>query len=333
MPHSLNTAARRALQPLWNGLDGLRHACVSGVVLAVSGGPDSLALLEAWVRYRHRTASVVCVVDHGRRASSSSEALAVCTRAKALGMDALAASIVVERGDEASLRHARYDALQQAARDRGFGAIMLAHHRGDVAEGVLLHLTGQGGGRGGRAPRAVEVHDSGIARLRPFLGLAKADLQRSLDSLGIGDAVIDEDDLAGKNARGRLRLNVLGPLAAARSAVEVALARHALRLREDDDFIEAQVPDVDVVDAALPPAVLRRWLRRRIGSLASDPRTGPGAIDTVLRLASTGQSGCVSVRGGIVQIRRSSRGHEVAVEAGAGHSQKQAVTFRSDRSG
>lgn len=288
----------------------------------MSGGPDSRALLEAWARYRHPSVSVVCVVDHGRRPSSAVEAGRVCRRALELGLESEAVTLALQHGDEATMREARYDALQQVADRRGLGGILLAHHLGDVAEGLLLHLVGQGGGRGGRSPRPVEPHDSGIVRIRPFLGLTKACLQASLDSIAVDDVVIDEDDAAGTNARGRLRLTVLGPLASLRPAIEEALARHARLLREDDDLIEGLVPGSPTVPASLPAPVLRRWLRRRIQELAADPRTAGDAIDTALRLAAAGDTGSVSVRGGTVQIRRTPTGPEVAVEAGAGQSPK-----------
>jgi hypothetical protein len=70
----------------------------------------------------------------------------------------------------------------------------------------------------------------------------------------------------------------------------------------------------------LPPAILRRWLRRRIAALGDDPRTSPAAIDTVLRLAATGATGAVDVRGGIVWIRRTADGHRLAVEPVRGQS-------------
>ena len=138
----------------------------------------------------------------------------------------------------------------------------------------------------------------------------------------LDDVVIDEDDAAGTNARGRLRLTVLGPLASSRPAIEAALARHARLLREDDDLIEGLVPSDPTVPATLPPPLLRRWLRRQIQQLAPDPRTAGDAIDTALRLAASGEAGSVSVRGGTVQIRRTPTGLEVAVEAGAGQSPK-----------
>jgi len=320
MGPELDTRARRALQPLWNALDDVADACSGGVVLAISGGPDSRALLEAFARWRNRPERVVVVaVDHGVRAAARAEAAAVVVRAGALGLEGRVATLTGVAPDEAALRTARHRALAEAAAAADVGAVVYAHHRGDVAEGVLLHLDGQGGGRGGMAPRPIAVID-GVARVRPFLDLEKATLGLALAGLGIDDAVIDEDDVAGRNARARLRARMLEALGDARPGVEAALARHARLLREDDDVLEGLVPADDAVDADLPPAILRRWLRRRIAALGDDPRTSPAAIDTVLRLAATGGTGAVDVRGGTVWIRRTAIGRRLAVEPARGQS-------------
>jgi tRNA(Ile)-lysidine synthase TilS/MesJ len=195
----------------------------------------------------------------------------------------------------------------------------LAHHRGDVAEGVLLHLAGLGGGRGGAAPRAVTTTDDGVAVVRPFLGLTKAALRAALDGLGVDDVVVDEDDVAGRNARGWLRNRVLAPLAERRRDLEEALARHGQRLREDDDVLDALVPDDDVVDAILAPALLRRWLKRRVARFASDPRSSPRAMDEVVRLAASGEMGVVALRGCRAEIRLHGGRREVAVVAASTH--------------
>jgi tRNA(Ile)-lysidine synthase TilS/MesJ len=324
MGHDLDTRARRALQPLWNALDAVADACADGAVLAVSGGPDSRALLEAFARWRRRPGRIeVVAVDHGLRVAARMEAAAVVARAGALGLEGRVVTLAGLKPDEASLRAARHEALRAVAVTLAVSAVVYAHHRGDVAESVLLHLAGQGGGRRGRAPRTVEVVD-GIARVRPFLALDKATLGHALLDLGIDDAVVDEDDVAGRNARARLRGRMLEVLGDTRPEVEAALARHARLLREDDDLIEALVPDDGVVDAGLPPAILRRWLRRRIAALGDDPRTSPAAIDTVLRIAATGGTGAVCVRGGVVWIRRTADGHRLAVEPVRGQSPQMA---------
>ncbi len=317
----IDTNTRRALQPLWNALDEVKDAVFDGAVLGVSGGPDSRALLESWALWGNRPqTTTVCCVDHGVREGSAAEAHAVVARASTLGLDGHIANIVAAKGDEASLRTARYQTLHDLARARGYSTVVVAHHEGDVAEGLLLHVAGQGGGRFGRAPRTVEIFDDGVRRVRPFLRVTRTTLHAALTALGITDVVVDSDDVAGRNARARLRQRLLAPLQEARPDVEAALARHARLLRDDDDVLEGLVPDTNVVEASLAPALLRRWLRRQIGAHVDDPRTSAAAIDTVLSLAARGQPGKVAVRGGEVTLSRVQGTLMVAVGDRAGQS-------------
>lgn len=319
------TARRRALQPLRSALLAVGEALSPRAVLAISGGPDSRALLETWpgtfaTGVAHVDA-VVVVVDHQQRPGSADEALAVVARARALGLSGRVMTVHPPRGDEGTLRRLRYAALRQVAADVGAAAIVTAHHEGDVAEGVLMHLAGVGGGRRGRAPLPVERRSDGPALVRPFLGLKKSTLRAALDALGVSDVVVDADDAVGKNARARLRLSLLALLGDERPAIETALARHGRLLREDDDVLDTLVPDADVVAAALAPALLRRWLRRQIAALGDDPRTAAAAIDDVIRLAAARSDAAVSVRGGTVQIQGHGDGRLVAVIPSAGQSQ------------
>ena len=78
------------------------------------------------------------------------------------------------------------------------------------------------------------------------------------EAVGVVDVVVDEDDVAGKNARSQVRRQLLEPLQEMRSDVEEALARHARQRRDDDDVLESLVPDTREVDVTLAPALLRR---------------------------------------------------------------------------
>ena len=104
------THARRLVQPLWNALDAtVVDDLPRGLVLCVSGGPDSRALLEAlatW-RRRHDGRIVVASVDHGRRAGARAEVDAVVARAHALAFEAHAVVVHAAHDDEAHLRAAR----------------------------------------------------------------------------------------------------------------------------------------------------------------------------------------------------------------------------------
>ncbi|HEY4222182.1 MAG TPA: ATP-binding protein, partial [Myxococcota bacterium] len=108
------------MQPLWSALDA--HVGARAAVLAVSGGPDSRALLEVVARWPGRSHVVVTVasVDHGTRPESGAEADAVVARAHALGFDAVVLRLDFAHGrGEGPLRDARYRALFHAAAQRG----------------------------------------------------------------------------------------------------------------------------------------------------------------------------------------------------------------------
>lgn len=296
-------------------------------MLAVSGGPDSRSLLEAFARWPGRlsacgAAVVVVSVDHQRQTVSAAAAAAVGLRAQSLGLPHEVVVVSPPAGDEQTLRRARYAGLAEVAHRRSMGVVVTAHQRGDVAEGLLLHLAGQGGGRGGRAPDVVMPLSAGVSIVRPFLALSRATLQAALDALGIDDVVVDEDDAAGKNARAAIRLHILAPLQGKRADVETALARHARHRAYDDALIEPLIPTSSVVDASLAPALLRRWLLRQVALHVDDPRTAPAALDDVLRLCALGRPGRVDLRGSHAKIwRERGRGLVVAVIAAAGQSE------------
>ncbi|MBU1174818.1 MAG: tRNA lysidine(34) synthetase TilS, partial [Alphaproteobacteria bacterium] len=146
------TVAATANGPVTPGeLPGLFDAlqCYDRVYLAVSGGVDSTALMHlavAWQRQGHRSVAIaVLSVDHGLRPEARREAEAVAEAARELG---LPAEILTCKGlpprtaIQASARDMRFAALCAAVRrSPGRSALVLAHHRDDVAETVLMRLS------------------------------------------------------------------------------------------------------------------------------------------------------------------------------------------------
>src|SRR5947209_18004063 len=120
------------------------------LVLAVSGGPDSMALmhLAASAARRHDWRPQVAHLDHGLREGSTEDAQFVADAASQLGLDATihktdVAALAAERGDglEEAGRVARYAFLEELAAAAGADAVvMTAHTADDQAETVLLHL-------------------------------------------------------------------------------------------------------------------------------------------------------------------------------------------------
>lgn len=210
-----STKRRRAEQLLWTALDQhLLPLMPNGVVLAVSGGPDSRALLEAVATWPGRIGNkvVVACIDHGVRKEAGSEADFIFARATRLGFCADRESIIgLPQANEHDLRHARYRALKKIAQRHGCATMVTAHHRDDDNEGFFLALMGKGGGALGAAMAESDVVD-GITLCRPFLSLGKADLLAALTLQGITDYVRDRLDEARAGERAYVRHEIFPEL-------------------------------------------------------------------------------------------------------------------------
>lgn len=231
--------------------------------MALSGGPDSLALTAAAAPLRPTTA---LIVDHGLQ--TGSEAVAETARRQALALGCLAArvlrvSVGAGGGPEAAARTARYGALE-AARD---GApVLLAHTLDDQAETVLLGL-----GRGSGARSIAGMRPSDPPWYRPLLGVRRRSTVEVCAELGLA-AWDDPHNRDPRFTRVRLRTEVLPLLEdVLGGGVAEALARTASALREDNDALDAlaaaelatAAKDGLAVDAiiGLPNALRRRVIR------------------------------------------------------------------------
>lgn len=216
-------------------------AGVSAIVLAVSGGPDSVAMMclaARWRRSLRRGPELLAVtIDHGLRPAAAQEARAVKKLAGELG---LPHRTLRWRGDKpasgvpAAARAARYALLAKAARRAGATHVFTAHTRDDQAETVLMRLS-RGSGLTGLCAMAPQSAREDIVLVRPLLGIAKADLVATLDKARIGFAV-DPSNSDPRFTRPRLRrlLTVL----AEEGCDAHNLARLAERLRRAEAALE-----------------------------------------------------------------------------------------------
>lgn len=252
------------------------------VVVALSGGADSLALAAA-VAFEAPKAGVTAVavtIDHGLQAGSADVAAAGAAQAWGLGLEARVVRVDVGAtgGPEAAARAARYDALRAEALAQGASAVLTGHTLDDQAETVLLGLA-RGSGAGsmqGMAP--VSDLGDGVALVRPLLGVKRAVTLAAADAGGLRPWT-DPHNSDPAYARVRVRHRVLPVLEAELGpGVAEALARTAEQLREDaaafDDMIAETIEDivehaeagisVSVPALAANPAALRHRIIRHV---------------------------------------------------------------------
>jgi tRNA(Ile)-lysidine synthase len=226
-------------------------ARVSALVLAVSGGPDSTALLMLMARWRSalkRGPKLIAVtVDHGLRPASAGEARAVKELARRLGVRHRTVRWEGKKpasGLQEAARAARYRLLAAAAKSAKAGTIVTAHTLDDQAETVLLRMS-RGSGLGGLCAmsRSSPLPVNGtqeIMLVRPLLELPKARLVATLARAKIAFA----DDASNRDPRfTRARLREVMPALAREGLNARRLARLAGRLRRAETAIEMAVDD------------------------------------------------------------------------------------------
>jgi tRNA(Ile)-lysidine synthase len=236
------------------------------VLAAVSGGPDSLALLAA---LRQLLPSfplrlTVAHFDHGWRAESVGDAGFVEDLADRWGFDFIGGRAASDLPrTEAGARDARYAFLRRAAAESGSTAIALAHTRDDQVETLLLHLLRGSGTRGlaGMRYRAGDL-------ARPLLGVDRRQVEHYLLSQALTPRRDPSNDDP-RFARNRLRQVVLPAIDAFSPSARRLLAQTAEILTEEDRLLEREVDELgsELVNNpaafdALPPALQRRLVRR-----------------------------------------------------------------------
>jgi tRNA(Ile)-lysidine synthetase-like protein len=316
---SLADAVRR-------GTDALAVPHDAHLVLAVSGGPDSTALLlgaHALVAAGARGWMLtVAHLDHGLRDDAEADAALVASAAEQLGLPFRTDRVNVTslarregRSLEDAGRQARYRFLERLAAALGATALIAtAHTADDAAETILLRIAR---GSGLRGLRGIPARRGRV--IRPLLAERRAVLRAALDAAGIG--YIDDPTNADPAAadRNRIRLEVLPALEQLNPRVVDALSRLGRLAADDDDALDAIAAgelarrrSADGIDWPHPPAraVGRRVMRLAVG----EPAPSAERIEALLDAAE-------GLRGGLT------------VELGAGREASvlgRRVTFRTN---
>jgi tRNA(Ile)-lysidine synthase len=220
---------------------------VPSLLMAVSGGPDSVALMVLAARWRDaikRGPRLIAVtVDHGLRRASAAEARDVSALAKRLGIDHHTLrwrGAKPKTGLPAAARAARYQLMMKLARIQGATHLLTAHTRDDQAETVLMRLS-RGSGVAGLAAMARQSERDGLVLARPFLDVPKSRLIATLAKAKIPFAL---DPTNHDIAFTRPRLRALMPELAKEGCDARNLVRFASRLARANQALEA------VADAA-----------------------------------------------------------------------------------
>ena len=249
--------------------------------LAVSGGPDSLAMLLL----AHRALPgriAAATVDHGLRAENAAEAAMVGEVCANLGISHTVLPVVLAAGNvQAQARAARYAALAEWVSDQGLGGLATAHHADDQAETLLLRLNRESGVAGLAGVRARgQVPGTALPLLRPLLGFRRAELAGVVTQAGLTAAKdpSNEDD---KFDRARLRKSLAGAdwldvPALAASAAHFADADAALDWAAAREWAESvrPAPMGLVYRPQAPRAIALRVIARIVRELGGEEPRG-----------------------------------------------------------
>lgn len=252
MPNQI-TAGEKLLRAIYQ----MRLPAHSKLVVAVSGGSDSVALLWALRRIRadqfHGLDLVVAHINHQLRGQESDEDEQF-VRSLAQAWDL---PILVDRVDttayaqehrmsiETAAREVRYRALDQMRVASDATALVAAHTIDDQAETVIMHLARGAGpdGLAGMRPRNGSL-------LRPFLGITHQTVLDALDEAGLAHRE-DRSNGSREYTRNRLRMDVMPSLENCFRGASENIARTAALVRDDADFIRQEVgllyPSLDVL--------------------------------------------------------------------------------------
>lgn len=256
------------------------------VLVALSGGPDSLALAAAtaFEAPKQELRAGAVVVDHALQAGSEAVASRASRQASELGLAPVTVRRIAvgsEGGPEGAAREARHASIAQVASETGSALVLFGHTLDDQAESVLLGLARGSGpdSLSGMAP--LTRRDTGPAYGRPLLGLRRHTTRQACAAAGLAPWDDPQNDDPAFT-RVRVRNSLMPALERELGAgVPEALARTADQLREDsaalDHFAEEMAEDLAEHSeagislsvrelAANPPALRQRLVRLAVES-------------------------------------------------------------------
>lgn len=247
--------------------------------LAVSGGPDSLAMLLLAAEARPAQVEAA-TVDHGLRPESRAEAEKVAEVCARLGIPHQILTATWEEPPETAIqeraRRKRYELLGEWARERGIGALLTAHHVDDQAETFLMRLNRGAGVKGLAGMRRIREGNGG-ALVRPLLDWRRSELEAVCSTYGV-EPVADPSNDDEQFERVRIRKALaqadwLDPAAIARSAANLGQADHALHWATSLEWkrgVRRGRAGLVYKPGDAPREIRRRIIRRAVLALATE---------------------------------------------------------------
>lgn len=297
------------------------------LVVGVSGGPDSLCLLDCLHRLKYRP--IVAHFDHAMRPESAGEALRVKSLAESWGLPAELgrADVPGARGSRGSLeevaRRLRYRFLAETAVRHGVQVVATAHTADDQVETVLMHLLRGAGPSGLRGMQpCIQLTEwvgvpeaAGLRLVRPLLATWRSEIEAHGSLRGLSP-IDDPSNLDLRHFRNRLRHELLPILEGYNPGVRQSLFRTAQIMAAEQELVEGLVdvawpasvrqagPGCLALDRRAllqePLAVQRGILRRAILRLRPDLRdVGFESIDSALRFAADSAARRRTLVGGV----------------------------------
>ncbi|NLS68100.1 tRNA lysidine(34) synthetase TilS [Bradyrhizobium brasilense] len=329
MPDDQSAIPARDAKRLFAGLAG-----APALLLAVSGGPDSVALMWLAARWRRALAQgprlVAVTVDHGLRPEAAREARDVKRLARSLELPHHTLRWTEPKpgtGVPAAARAARYRLLAQAARKHGATHILTAHTREDQAETLLMRML-RGSGVAGLSAMARETERDGVLLTRPLLDISKAQLIATLKKARIGFA---DDPTNRDRSYTRPRLRALMPMLAEEGGDARNLARLAARIARANAALEVLVDGAEhylalksednsgtgfdaALFAVMPEEIRVRLLKRAIDRVGHEGPAELGKVETLLAAMDEALDGTLGKRES--RLKQTLAGAVISIAAG-----------------
>src|SRR5262252_8406920 len=279
------------------------------ITAAVSGGADSVALLDALARFQlsegRPSSIIVAHLNHQLRGEESDEDEAfVRDLADRLNLPVFMERIAVadrakeeKRNLEAVARRLRYEFLLRVAVARGAKIVFTAHTLDDQAETILMRLIRGSGAEGLRGVHQVVALSDDVKLIRPMLGITRAEVIAHCECYELAFRS-DSSNFLADFTRNRVRLELLPMLETFNPRVKESLARVSESLVRDDDYMRAaaagylaesqgesglNVKALQAAASAIGRRILRSWLRAERGDLRRINASHITAIESLLR--------------------------------------------------